>query len=126
METLSISEVARRFDLAPHTLRFYEKEGVLRPGRTAGGIRFYTEEDISRLEMAMCLKNTGMSLKDIRRYFELVGEGDEALTERLKIFEEHRTHVLGEIEELKRHLKKIDEKIRYTREAIAAREEGGQ
>lgn len=45
---------------------------------------------MSQLEMAMCLKSTGMPLKDIKRYFELVDAGDDTLDERLKIFTDHR------------------------------------
>lgn len=113
MEGYSISQAAERFGIEPHTLRFYEKEGIIHPERTKNGIRVYTDENMGQLEMAMCLKSTGMPLKDIRRYFDLVEEGDETLEERLRIFEEHRTHVLEGIEELKKHLEKIDHKINY-------------
>lgn len=123
MEGYSISQVAQRFGVEPHTLRFYEKEGVIQPQRTAGGVRYFTEEDISRLEMALCLKNTGMSLKDIRRYFQLVGEGDDALEQRLQIFLEHRERVLGEIAELQKHLCKIDHKIQWCRDALEERQQ---
>lgn len=88
--TYSISQAASRFGVEPHTLRFYEKEGIITPERTESGIRAYTEENMSQLEMAMCLKSTGMPLKDIKRYFELVDAGDDTLDERLKIFTDHR------------------------------------
>ena len=122
MESYSISQVAHRFGLEPHTLRFYVKEGVIQPQRTAGGIRYFTEEDLSRLEMALCLKNTGMSLKDIRRYFQLVGEGDDALEQRLQIFLEHREHVMSEIAELQKHLCKINHKLDWCRQTIDERD----
>lgn len=109
----SISQVAQKFGVEPHTLRFYEKEGIITPERTESGIRSYTEENVSQLEMAMCLKSTGMPLKDIRRYFDLVEAGDETLDERLKIFTDHRTHVLEEIEVLQKHLCKIEWKIKW-------------
>lgn len=113
MEGYSISQVAAHFGIEPHTLRFYEKEGIIHPGRTRNGIRVYTEENMGQLEMALCLKSTGMPLKDIKRYFDLVEEGDETLEERLRIFQEHRVHVLEGIEELKKHLEKINYKISY-------------
>ena len=65
--TYSISQAAIRFGVEPHTLRFYEKEGIITPERTESGIRAYTEENMSQLEMAMCFKSTGMPLKDIKR-----------------------------------------------------------
>lgn len=113
MEGYSISQVAQRFGVETHTLRFYEKEGILHPGRTANGIRLYGEEDVAQLEMAMCLKSTGMPLKEIKRYFDLVDQGDSTLEERLEIFTHHRERVLEEIEELKRHLSKIEWKIEF-------------
>ncbi len=113
MATYSISQIAERFGVQPHTLRFYEKEGIITPERTESGIRRYTEENVSQLEMAMCLKSTGMPLKDIKRYFDLVSQGDGTLDQRLKIFTDHRQHVLDEIEVLKKHLCKIERKIQW-------------
>ena len=113
MEGYSISQAAQRFGLESHTLRFYEKEGILHPARTESGARVYTPENMAQLEMALCLKSTGMPLKEIRRYFDLCQQGEGTLGERLEIFVAHRQRVLGEIEELKRHLAKIEYKIEY-------------
>ena len=117
MAGYSISQVAERFGVEPHTLRFYEKEGIIHPGRTKNGIRVYTEETMGQLEMAMCLKSTGMPLKDIRQYIDWNREGDSTLEERLEIFTHHRDRVLEEIEELKHHLEKIQWKIEYLKQA---------
>lgn len=111
MKTYSISEIAERFDLQPHTLRFYEKEGIIAPQRNEAGVRQYTEDDLHHLEMVMCLKDTGMSIKDIKRYFDLVEAGDSTLTERLEIMVQQRDRVLKEIAELKNHLKMIEFKV---------------
>ena len=116
--TYSISQMAKLFDLEPHTLRFYEKEGILSPGRAENGTRRYTEEDVSQMEMLLCLKSTGMPLKDIREYFYLVQQGDQTLSERLEIFTRHRQHVLEEIDELQRHLQKIEHKIDWAQSAL--------
>lgn len=113
--TYSISQVAKRFEVEPHTLRFYEKEGIITPERRSSGVREYTEENVARLEMAMCLKSTGMPLKDIKRYFDLVDLGDDTLDQRLKIFTDHRQHVLDQIDELQRYLCKIEHKIEWYR-----------
>ena len=61
----------------------------------------------------MCLKSTGMPLKDIRRYFELAEQGGETQQERLRIFKAHRERVVQEIATLQKHLQKIDWKIAY-------------
>lgn len=109
----TISQMAELFGVKPHTLRFYEKEGILQADRTESGVRVYSEEMKTQMEMAMCLKSTGMSLKDIRRYCDLVKAGDSTLEQRLEIFEEHRQHVQEEIEALQKNLSKIEHKIRW-------------
>ncbi len=120
MESYSISQVAQRFGVEPHTLRFYEKEGIIPPGRTKNGIRVYSQENVAQLEMAMCLKSTGMPLKEIKRYFDLVEQGDATLEERLHIFTDHHQRVLQEIEELQHYLEKIEWKIDYLKHAEGA------
>ena len=116
----TISQMAQRFGVEPHTLRFYEKEGIIQPERTPSGIRSYTEENVAQLEMAMCLKSTGMPLREIKKYFDLVEQGDSTLEERLRIFTDHRQRVLREIDELQRHLAKIEHKIDYLKHAEGA------
>ena len=117
----TISQMAELFGVKPHTLRFYEQEGILKPERTEGGIRVYSEEMKAQMEMAMCLKSTGMPLKDIRRYFDLVKAGDSTLEQRLEIFTEHRRRVLGEIEILQKNLSKIEHKIEWCQNVLAGK-----
>ena len=117
----TISQMSELFGIKPHTLRFYEKEGILKPERTESGIRVYSEEMKAQMEMAMCLKSTGMPLKDIRRYFDLVKAGDSTLEQRLEIFTEHRRRVLGEIEILQKNLSKIEHKIEWCQNVLAGK-----
>lgn len=117
----SISQMAELFEVKPHTLRFYEKEGILTPERTESGVRTYTEENRAQMEMAMCLKSTGMPLKDIKRYFDLVKSGDSTLEQRLEIFTDHRQHVLEEIEALQKYLCKIEYKIQWCQNSLKAK-----
>jgi len=115
----TISQIAERFNVEPHTLRFYEKEGIITPERSQNGIRVFTNENISQLELVMCLKSTGMPLRDIKRYFDMVSSGDDMLEERLEIFIEQKEHVLNEIEVLKKYLKKIEHKISWYTDNIS-------
>ncbi|MDL2233709.1 MerR family transcriptional regulator [Ruminococcaceae bacterium OttesenSCG-928-L11] len=112
----SISQVAQRFHLEPHTIRYYEKEGIISPNKTDKGIRSFTDADAEQLAMVCCLKSTGMSIKDIRRYFDLCEQGDDTVSERLDIFISHRQHILDEVDSLMKNLDKIERKIQwYTR-----------
>jgi len=108
-----ISQVAEKFNLEPHTIRYYEKAGILSPQKTEKGIRFFTSSDVDQLEMVCCLKSTGMSIKDIKKYFDLSSLGDETLAQRMEIFTAHREHILEEIEGLHNHLTKIEGKIKW-------------
>lgn len=109
----TISEVAKKFNLTQHTIRYYEKENIISPHRNKNGIRYFTDEDLEQIEMVCCLKATGMSIKDIKSYFKLCSQGDETLEKRLEIFNSHREHILKEFELLQKHLDKIDDKISW-------------
>lgn len=120
----SISKVSKDTGLEAHTLRFYEKEGIISPKRTQSGIRYFSEDDLERLSMICCLKRTGMTLKDIKTYFDLVALGDSTLQERHDMFIECKERVLGEIQELESHLETVNWKINYYQRLIDERESG--
>lgn len=114
--TYTISQVAKQFQVEPHTLRFYEKEGMISPQRGPGGARVYTDEDVAQLEMTLCLRSTGMPIKEIRRYFQLVDQGDGTVEQRLELFAQHRQRVLGEIADLQKNLSRIEHKMEIYRQ----------
>ena len=119
----SIHEVCERMGLSAHTLRYYEKEKLLpNVGRSSGGIRQYTEEDVETLGMICCLKNTGMSLHDITRFMALTREGDQTLRERCELLKKHRDTVIARMEEMQRYLDKVTWKVNFFTEKLAAYE----
>lgn len=116
-EALSISDVAAETGLSTHTLRYYERAGLLLGvDRNGSGHRRYTAGDVGWLVMVTRLRATGMPIRLIRRYAELVraGEGNEA--ERLALLEKHRDEVVARREELERNLELINYKIGLYRE----------
>lgn len=110
----SIKEVAEKFHLTTHTLRYYDKEGLL-PSvkRTESGIRRFDDTDLEWLGLVCCLKNTGMQIKEIKRFIDWCVEGNETLPQRIELLCEHRRQVEEQIAELNRNLEKIDWKINY-------------
>lgn len=61
-----ISAVAEQYDIHPQTLRLYEREGLLRPSRSEGNTRLYTEEDLERLEIILKLtRDLGVNLAGV-------------------------------------------------------------
>ncbi|GAB6090263.1 MerR family transcriptional regulator [Spirochaeta dissipatitropha] len=110
----SVQEVSRHSGLSPYTLRYYEKEGILKDiPRSSSGHRRFRSEDIEWLSFVTCLKGTGMNLDDIKRFAELHRNGDSRLDEQLMILQAHRNKVLQQMEELKTMLERVEGKIQW-------------
>lgn len=122
-EDLTISEVAERTGLTRHTLRYYERDGLmLGVGRAGSGHRRYTEGDLGWIELISKLRTTGMPIREVRHYAELVRAGDGNEGERLALLRAHRERVLAQLEAMSAHLDAIDVKIGYYADAIDAGE----
>ena len=110
--SLSIAEAAEVTGLSADTLRYYERDGLLlQPvARSASGHRRYTDRDLGWIEMVTRLRKTGMPIRDIRRYANLVRGGGNELA-RLELLRAHRQQVLTELAEVTAHLAAIEAKI---------------
>ena len=118
---LSIAEAARRTGVSVHTLRYYERAGlvVTTVDRTAGGWRRYHQLDLDWIVLCTKLRATGMPIKAIRRYAQLVSAGPGNEQERLALLEAHRSDVTAKLAEVQENLKLIDHKIDVYRGRIA-------
>ena len=120
----TIQDVCRKTGLSAHTLRYYEKEGLLTDiGRSAGGFRQYSDEDLEGLGLICCLKNTGMSLQEIARFMQLTHEGEHTLLERVELLRKHREDVVERMSEMQRYLDKVTWKLNFFSEKLKAYEE---
>lgn len=112
--TYTVSEIAKELNVAPSTLRYYDKEGLLPfVERSPGGIRLFKDEDMSWLRIIECLKKTGMPIKDIKHFIDCCIVGDTAIDERLTIIENHRNDVIKQISEMQEMLNMLDYKCWY-------------
>jgi len=110
----TVKQVAEKTKLKPHVLRYYEKEGLLpHVSRTRGGIRHYTDEDLEWIGLICCLKNTGMSIKQIHDFVSLSLQGPETLQQRCDMLKRHQKDVMQNIQEMESHLKVVTHKIAY-------------
>lgn len=117
----SIQDVSNKTGLSTHTLRYYEKEGLISGvERSQGGFRQYTDEDLERLGLIRCLKNTGMSIQEIARFVQLTHEGDHTLEELVELLREHRERVLERMAEMQEHLDKVTWKLNFFTEKLKA------
>ncbi|HEX6450539.1 MAG TPA: MerR family transcriptional regulator [Trebonia sp.] len=123
-EGVTIAEAARRTGVSVHTLRYYERAGlVINPvDRTAGGRRRYRRLDLKWIIICTKLRATGMPIQGIRRYADLVAAGPGNEEERLALLEAHRADVLAKLTEIQENLKIIDHKIEVYRGSLAAGE----
>jgi DNA-binding transcriptional MerR regulator len=121
---LSISEAAERTGLNAHTLRYWERAGLLQPvSRNGSGHRRYAADDLERIKFLTKLRATGMPIRQVRRYAELMAGGEETEGDRLALLEAHRKEVLAKLEETAGHLELIDWKINLYRERLDSHEE---
>lgn len=123
----SIQTVAEKTGLTISTLRFYDKAGLLPfVARDASGYRAFTDGDLALLHTIVCLKNTGMTIADIRRYIELVMAGPTTAKKRQTLLATHRQQVVAKQKEIARSLAEIDYKLQLyaspDAEAVVAKE----
>ncbi len=111
--TYSIGEFSKIVGLSGHTLRFYEKEGLIKVNRDENNVRIYSDENKLWIESLLHLKNTGMSLKDMKRFAMWGHMGDKTMEERLDLLRNHRKKVVEDLEKLRQSLEHLDKKIDF-------------
>ena len=117
----TIGEMAQKLDVAPSTLRYYDKEGLLPfVERSSGGIRMFKEEDMEWLRLLGCLKKAGMPLKEIRSFLDWSRQGDATISQRLELLEKQRQSVLDQQKQLEDTLLMLDYKRWYYQTAQEA------
>jgi len=93
VKTYTISAVAEMFDIHPQTLRLYEREGLLKPSRSVGNTRLYSDEDVERLEVILSLtRDLGVNLAGVEIIINMREKMDAMQREFERFFEYLRTH----------------------------------
>ena len=118
---VAISEAASATGLSTHTLRYYERAGLmLEPvDRASSTHRRYSEADIGWVQFLTRLRSTGMPIATIREYTELVRRGDETIDARRELLVRHRIAVLHQLDDIQASLAAIDIKIALYEEKVA-------
>jgi DNA-binding transcriptional MerR regulator len=111
---LTIQQVSERTGLSEHTLRYYERIGLVAPiHRASNGHRRYSESDVGWINFINRLRSAGMPISTTQHYVRLQRKGSATLTERLELLKAHRRAVQQQIQELTEHLAVIEGKVRY-------------
>ncbi len=116
----TVGEMAKILGIPPSTLRYYDKEGLLPfVERSSGGIRMFSDKDHEWLKVIECLKQSGLSIKEIRNFIDMAMQGDESsLTKRLALFEARKDAVKKQIEDMQETLELLEFKCWYYEQAI--------
>jgi len=116
---MNIQKFSEITNISAHTIRYYEKIGLLRNvSRNSSGHRWFTEKDIIWIEFIKRLKDTGMPLDNIRKYADLRDEGISTSEFRMQMLQQHAVMLEDKIAEEQFHLNKLKEKIEYYSEII--------
>jgi DNA-binding transcriptional MerR regulator len=121
LEALTISDAAEAAGVTTHTLRYYERAGLMldRVGRAASTHRRYTEAEVNWVILLTRLRATGMPIRRMREYADLVRAGEGNERERLALLEAHRDEVIAQLAEVRRSLEAVDTKIAIYREKLS-------
>jgi DNA-binding transcriptional MerR regulator len=115
-QELNIQQMVQATGLSAHTLRYYERAGLMieHVGRDEGnGYRSYSQEHVAWIEFLKRLRATGMPIRDIQRYTELVRQGEHTMPARLQLLKQHQGRVEEHLKEVEHHLEAITTKIAY-------------
>lgn len=124
---MTISEAAAELGVSAHTLRYYEKIGLVRGVERANGRRVYTREDVAWLEFVLRLKATSMPLRQIRAFAELRYQGEATFEQRREMLLTHRATLEREIGKMRSHLEMLNRKINFytSKEGVMTRYDRG-
>lgn len=113
----TIKQVSEKTGLSIYTLRYYDKEGLLPlVKRSKSGIRKFSDNDIDWLGLICCLKNSGMSIDNIKKFMNLCLRGNETVEIRRDMLIEHKAHIKSQMKQLENSLKTINYKIDHYKE----------
>ena len=130
---LTIRSMADRCGMTAHTLRYYERVGLIQPvGRARNGHRRYTEADAAWLNFLHCMRATNMPIREMQRYAAMREIGESTMEQRRQLLEEHRATIAAQIAALEKahallthkieNYKKIEERTRVENPTAAGSE----
>lgn len=114
----SIGQVSQIFNLPISTLRYYDKEGLFPDLERRGNIRLFSENEIEALRVIECLKMSGLEIREIKEFFQMVTQGAKTYPQRKELFEKRKAATEKEIEGLQKTLAMLKFKCWYYDKAI--------
>lgn len=125
MGTYTIKDISEMFQIPASTLRYYEEVGILTQiGRTSTGQRIYTDRHVRRLRTILCFKGTGMTIAQLRSFFQYETNEKEHIDDILSLLEQQKTCVAEQLIQLQRDYEHVQRKLHYYWDMKSAMESG--
>jgi len=122
MHDYTIDE-AERTGLTKHTLRYYEREGLLPPiAKASSGHRRYSEDDIGWVKFLQLLRATGMPIREAKEFVTLTWAGDHTIAQRVEVLTAYRTALVERMARDVEHLEVLNRKVEFYEGVLAVRE----
>lgn len=119
-KTYSISQVSKVLEIPSSTLRYYDSLDLLPDlQKSANGVRQFSQADINTLRIIECLKRSGLSIKEIQKFTDLIAQGDDSIEERRKMFYDARANFAKKMAEMQETMNVLDFKCAYYDQAVA-------
>ena len=113
----TIRQIAELTNLTEHTIRYYDREGMI-PflARSKSGKRQFSEDDLAWIQLVCCLRNSGMPLQEIKEFMQMCLKGEESFEERKILLTKHKEKILNDMKNLEKSLTTIQYKIDHYKE----------
>lgn len=109
---MTITEVSKKYDITPDTLRYYERIGLIKDvPRTKSGLRNYNEKSCRRIEFIKCMRNAGVEIEMLLEYFDLMEQGKKTVTARKELLEEQKNRLLEKQKNINETLDHLNYKL---------------
>lgn len=116
---MTITEVSKKFELTPDTLRYYERIGLIpRVNRKPNGVRNYTEQDCRWIEFIKCMRGAGLQIDALIEFVMLFQQGDETAPARKAILIDQRDQLVLRMNDQQKTLDKLNQKIERYEELV--------
>lgn len=112
-----IGELAKQINVSEHTLRYYEKEGLVVPTRDKNNVRIYSEENKDWATFILHMKETGMSVEDLRAYVKFWGQKEQGVEDLVRLLEKHKEKVQAQLALFEQNLALLNVKLDYYKDS---------
>lgn len=120
---MTITEVSKRYDISPDTLRYYERIGLIPPvPRNKSGIRDYDDISCGWIELMKCMRSAGVQIEALIEYVALFQQGDETIQARKALLMEQRDQLVERMAEIQKSLDRLNDKIDRYEQGLMTKE----